>query len=181
MCPNSISWTRARTSNVLPSLSYHQMCFSCKHCGIGLIVEDALTHNVFIVDGMPYCDICIRKMGTIKFSKFILKCWNLVASGSTGRVQTSGRVHSNPWARGRAPELEGQSPWERFSSWEGFRGIPYWAGFMANVSLTDFLWSGTSSHSQEGWMMLIIILTKCHPFYHVTETNLNLLLNYHLG
>jgi len=49
--------------------TYHQMCFSCKHCGIGLIVEDNLTHNVFIVDGLPYCDICIRKMGTIKFRK----------------------------------------------------------------------------------------------------------------
>ena len=51
---------------------YHQKCFSCKHCGVMLLENSKLLYNVFVVDGLPYCDVCIKKMGMIRLGKNIV-------------------------------------------------------------------------------------------------------------
>jgi len=51
------------------NFTYHQICFSCKHCGVMLLENSKLLYNVFVVDGLPYCDICIKKMGMIRLGK----------------------------------------------------------------------------------------------------------------
>ncbi|XP_063683125.1 uncharacterized protein LOC134817759 isoform X2 [Bolinopsis microptera] len=51
------------------NFTYHQKCFSCKHCEVMLIENTKLLYNVFVVDGLPYCDVCIKKMGMIRLGK----------------------------------------------------------------------------------------------------------------
>jgi len=51
------------------NFTYHQKCFSCKHCGVMLLEKSKLLYNVFVVDGLPYCDVCIKKMGMIRLGK----------------------------------------------------------------------------------------------------------------
>ncbi|KAL5269478.1 hypothetical protein ACHWQZ_G003087 [Mnemiopsis leidyi] len=51
------------------NFTYHQTCFSCKHCGVMLLEKSKLLFNVFVVDGLPYCDVCIKKMGMIRLGK----------------------------------------------------------------------------------------------------------------
>ena len=51
------------------SSRYHQACFNCKHCNVALLDRNKLLYNVFVVDGQPYCDVCIRKMGMIRLGK----------------------------------------------------------------------------------------------------------------
>eukprot|EP00116_Pleurobrachia_bachei_P005431 sb/3465693/ len=51
------------------TFTYHQACFNCKHCNVALLDRNKLLYNVFVVDGQPYCDVCIRKMGMIRLGK----------------------------------------------------------------------------------------------------------------
>ena len=37
-----------------------------------LLENSKLLYNVFVVDGLPYCDVCIKKMGMIRLGKNIV-------------------------------------------------------------------------------------------------------------
>jgi hypothetical protein len=42
-----------------------------------LLENSKLLYNVFVVDGLPYCDICIKKMGMIRLGEKSLKVFKL--------------------------------------------------------------------------------------------------------